>query len=992
MHPRIGIVQDAALTAVPEYHAGDVAAFLARRQAEAGARSAPAEPACLRLGQDELTPALRERCDLLIVPYLRGEFTEAALAGLVAFHAAGGALLFLGDLPHVGASYPPRHSQAHRFHLTTCGCGMEVFGATEFGRGVIGELQAPEFFRGRRFGGLRVTAYPPDTTHPLVATNSGWECLPVVAVERYGERFLGARLAVLGFNGGEPRENAAGAYQMPWTYDPGLLDRRWAGLEPLLDRLLDWLQPPPVAGALDAAPLAPEGESLAARVLLANPRREALRLDGLRLLDGEGRELWRHEALVLAPGERRAWPLTLPPAAFGSHRTRLLATRGGSETLLHEGRHYRLPADAAAHRGFGASTFWAFRNGLVVEDFHTFCRELRRCGCQYLRVNIPWEDVEPEPGRYDWRIPDQMLALAQAENLALQFWVFPTTRGSGLGDAGVPWWSLREPAIDHLGRPGYFPTLWSSFYREHYFAMVAALAKRYAQAAALTRLIVDFGNSDFPYGYHYYVNPPDWFDYSPQERAAWAAYLEREQGLDLEGVARLYGRRFASFAELPVPRASQDPEAWRLYLAFREWSVQGGIRQVHELIRTHAPAKLPPDLPGHGLGSIADFTAFHLEAKARHWDEEQRVEARHVHLHCAGREWGGEPWQVGSRFAEFDVHLFQSLRLNATYFTVPGPDLAIFPDDLARTGFIRRSLMGAVRPAPELAVIDRIEWNQPQSLAHVAARLDQGTDILGAKHRYDFTCYRLLVLPPDDLVGGTATGGGGGMLLPPDEDWYRRLRDCVERGLQLLVFPNTCALGRTRHTTTFLRQALGLTDVNYGTRQVRRLVYPAAFGGGAATGQAATVLGEGEALWRDRGGAPLLLRRPLGRGAVWLAGFDNAPDSLDGAVSYRETPSLAKHTLARLAAYLGVLPRTVRSAQANVAKELVTRGQRQFLLLYSELAQVLPLRLELRLERPCRSAWDLASGERFALTTGQDGWARLELPCHPAQGRYLCLE
>ncbi len=116
---------------------------------------------------------------------------------------------------------------------------------------------------------------------------------------------------------------------------------------------------------------------------------------------------------------------------------------------------YILPPDAPGFAGFGYSAYWAFRQPSVSAPFKYFARQMKGLGLQYIRANIPWEDVEPEPGRYDFRIPADMLKFAGQEDIHVAFWMFATTRGSGLGDGGVPWWTLKEPAIDRNGNKGF---------------------------------------------------------------------------------------------------------------------------------------------------------------------------------------------------------------------------------------------------------------------------------------------------------------------------------------------------------------------------------------------------------------------------------------------------------------------------------------------------------------------------------------------------------
>lgn len=974
--PPVAVLQIDGIESMPEYGPQDVAHALATRNIP-----------CREVGQAELEAGL-SRNEVLVVCFLRGDFPEKAVDALSRFHAAGGSLLFLGQLPFKKSWAPTRNFYADRLHLTAYGVTGRVDNWSEAAYRLLGNgLPSLEPFYGKPFGCARTTAFPPDETEPLFTVsdkNLQWEALPGVFVRRCGAPFLGAKLAQLGCTGGEPRENAAGGYVRPWTHDPGFLTRDWPGMDELLIRLLRALKPEPFAAALTGDPVQREDERVPLKLLLRNAGDTEWQTDALHVC-GTDVDLTL-PTFTLAPGEWRTYPLALPAANPGIRTL----TLQNSERVLHRFQEHILPASAPnLPLGYGFSTYWCFHRPAVPDTFKYFCQTMKARGCCYVRVNIPWEDIEPAPGEYDWRVPDAYLDCAAELGLTLLFWMFPITRGSTIGDGGVPAWTLREPAIARDGTPGLFPSLWSPFYRKHFLNMVDAFTRRYAKAEQLNRFVIDFGNSDFPYGYFYYVNDPTLFDYSEHERAALAEYLVQQRGFSIEQIGALYGTSFKGAADIPVPLAEKHPEAWRVYLDFRAWSIRQGLEAVRSIVARNAPNKLPPDLPGHGSGSIADLNTYHLDAKARHWTEEQSEPAALTGLHNAGPSWGGEPWQVGSRYVDFDDALFQSIRLGADYFSIAGPDIGVYGADLARAGFVRRWLQGAEREPARIAVIDNWKWDAFQSLAHVAARLDQPVDLLGPRHRHDPGGYDLLVLPSNELTGSTSTGGGGGSLLPADAAWGEKLRTAVEHGLQVLLFPGTARLRQGLPPHTYVRQALELCDVDYGPRVHCALRFPNSFGGGETSGHARAVHADGEVLLRDTEMHPLLVRRTLGQGAVWLAGWDTDADSIDGARSPGETNSIERHTLVRFIRHLGIEPPRVRSQQAYLYKEWIKNTTGEALLLFSHYRTPRELNVEIKLDRPSGQAMDLATGEKVPVHLQANGWHRLQITIQPETGRYL---
>ncbi|MBU0676624.1 MAG: beta-galactosidase [Verrucomicrobia bacterium] len=933
---------------------------------------------------DDLLHLTRTDTDILVLPYVQGTFPEKHMRALVDFHAEGGSLLFLGDTPHVRRWFPYRNSLAPKLHLTRCTDHFELRGLSEKGREILGDLPGLDELRGRMMAGVRTSAYPPDICHGLLKCGGHFrDVSPVVLVERRCQQFLGSKLSVVGFDGGEPRENVLGVCDLPYTFDPGLLDRRWSGATQMLLRLIDALEPRPFAATLDLEPLAASGTETVAHVRLRNfgfsPRTVQYSLrniaTGKVLCDasvdvGAGTACASSEIRWKAP----VGPLKLELEVH--HEDELLCRQRFIQHTYAPENHHEL--------GFGFSTYWSFKTNTLDDEFCYFVEQMKQRGAQYVRFAINWEDTEKEPGVYDWSIADQLVDLAAGVGLRAFLWVFPTARGSGLGEAGVPEWALKEPAIDREGTPGNFPCIWSPFYRERYFGFLAKLTERYAEEKSVERFIYDFGNSDFPYCYHYYGGPGDVFDYSPHERTAFVDYLENTARIPLDRISRIWGSAFNSYNDVPVP-FSENKDAWLIYDEFRRWGVHQGIKEAYSIVAQVAPDKLPPDLPGHGLGSIADLLTCSYEAQALHWEERKRWAPEQVEAHNAGKTWGGEPWQVGARFKDYDDALFQSVRLGASYFSIPGPDLGIWGEDIAKVAAIRRTLMGSERPHPRVAVIDRMAWNAKRSLAHVAARLDQPVHLLTKWNRHDFTCYDLMVLPGYEIAEGP---GGVTCLLPDDDAYYVHLRDCVERGLRILVFPRTGTSGATGD----MRAILGIDDVSYGPELERTVEYPQSFGGGSSNGHACTVNAEkGEVILTDTSGEPILVERSVGRGAILLAGSDNRSRGIDEACPPLECSTLAEHSLPRLLDHLRIAPPHIRTHQASVFKELVWVQDRDYILLYSHLNQPITLNLNFKPRTPPRGMLDIASGREYPFLPENDGWfhSELELPDH--EGLYIAL-
>ena len=146
-------------------------------------------------------------------------------------------------------------------------------------------------------------------------------------------------------------------------------------------------------------------------------------------------------------------------------------------------------------------------------------------------------------------------------------------------------------------------------------------------------------------------------------------------------------------------------------------------------------------------------------------------------------------------------------------------------------------------------------------------------------------------------------------------------------------------------------------------------------------------------LMADERGEPMLVELSFGSGSVLMAGWDTGADSLDGSVHCETTHEIAGHTLARLLTHLALPPPTLRTGQTFLYKELVRRGERDFLLFYSH--QRDPFNLTACFgPRGCpRTALDLATGRTHPVReTREAGWFEITLRIEPRTGAYLALE
>ena len=120
-----------------------------------------------------------------------------------------------------------------------------------------------------------------------------------MVIERRGRKGGGEKFEKIGFIGGEPSENVDGAFQRKWEYDPGLLTRKWGGIDSLVGKLLEWLVPVTITGRVDLEPVCRNDQQAPMSILVKNLSRDSLNIDNICLFR-DGEEVYSTERLSLS--------------------------------------------------------------------------------------------------------------------------------------------------------------------------------------------------------------------------------------------------------------------------------------------------------------------------------------------------------------------------------------------------------------------------------------------------------------------------------------------------------------------------------------------------------------------------------------------------------------------------------------------------------------------------------------------------------------------
>jgi hypothetical protein len=199
-----------------------------------------------------------------------------------------------------------------------------------------------------------------------------------------------------------------------------------------------------------------------------------------------------------------------------------------------------------------------------------------------ISLPVPWKDIEPIPGVYDWSAVDRFLDYAERKRV--QVILNPEYRAES-----VPEWMPsvyeenpegnlfgHDSYLFHGARPNMFH---ADAFRRPLMAFIAALADRYRNHPAML-------------GYYTCLEHPGdaphrgWVEgYSQESRQAWIVYA-KEKWQTLAAVNARWQTRFKSWDDIDHPdRASASKRYLLDWLLFRALSFEGFLKEIVTTIR-----------------------------------------------------------------------------------------------------------------------------------------------------------------------------------------------------------------------------------------------------------------------------------------------------------------------------------------------------------------------------------------------------------------------
>jgi len=223
---------------------------------------------------------------------------------------------------------------------------------------------------------------------------------------------------------------------------------------------------------------------------------------------------------------------------------------------------------------------------------------LARDGMNGVEINMDWADIEPQRGRFDFRLLDRYMAEAAKAHLKLYLLFWESLWGQKQGKNPPPWITERDVASG--GIPAMEPPWWDERSRRAYFDYMARTIDHVKNNPGFGGVYGSYGWLDSewgaaPKGSHGVTG------YATADIQAYYRWLPREYKT-IGNLNRQWHTSYARWSDVPVPRPG-DP-LFPLYQQFRQYSVEEAFDAFSRLIRQHTDAPLLYSWGGGISGSI----------------------------------------------------------------------------------------------------------------------------------------------------------------------------------------------------------------------------------------------------------------------------------------------------------------------------------------------------------------------------------------------------
>lgn len=232
----------------------------------------------------------------------------------------------------------------------------------------------------------------------------------------------------------------------------------------------------------------------------------------------------------------------------------------------------------------GAPFWWAqidyTRRGGAPWDASDFAA-LAQSGMNGVEVNLDWADIEPQQGRYDFKLLDRYMAEAAKAHLKIYLLFWESVWGQKQGKNPAPWITARDVSSD--GVPALEPPWWDEASRQAYFDYVARTIDHVKSSPGFGGVYAAYGWLDSewgpaPKGSHGVTG------YAPADIKAFYRWLPQTYKT-LANFNHQWHTSYRAWKDVPVGRPGDS--LFALYQRFRQYSAEEGFGAVTRLVREH---------------------------------------------------------------------------------------------------------------------------------------------------------------------------------------------------------------------------------------------------------------------------------------------------------------------------------------------------------------------------------------------------------------------
>ncbi|MEI6500003.1 MAG: beta-galactosidase, partial [Armatimonadota bacterium] len=211
-------------------------------------------------------------------------------------------------------------------------------------------------------------------------------------------------------------------------------------------------------------------------------------------------------------------------------------------------------------------------------------------GNQFVEIQVPWADLEPLPGLYQFALLDKILDLAQDKGLKVKLapWY--------LADH-APRWLFACPACYEdgssafIGGSHFVPSPSNPFVQQSIVRLWETIARRYRDHPALAGYLVVGPSLDLGYWHNGLLHTTD---YSPTMLASYRRYLSEVCHHSLAAISQRYGQTVDSWDAVFPPQKDWTQEVdlrpqWVDFLAYQQWELYQWMEREFRVIREQDP-------------------------------------------------------------------------------------------------------------------------------------------------------------------------------------------------------------------------------------------------------------------------------------------------------------------------------------------------------------------------------------------------------------------